>query len=87
MGDRLGRPQGAASSIRPKRAGSGKERAGGRGRGRGEGEEEGEGEGEEAEAEAEASWPLPLSLPLFHLLVKVVIFLCCGVNLSLDGVV
>ena len=53
----------------------------------GKGKGEGEGEGEEAEAEAEASWPLPLSLPLFHLLVKVVIFLCCGVNLSLDGVV
>ena len=64
MGDRLGRPQGAASSADQ------------RGKGKEEEEEEegeggggGEGEGEEAEEEAEAIWPpasssaSPLKLP------------------------
>ena len=68
MGDRLGRPQGAASSA--DQAGKGQ-----RGKGKEEEEEEGEGggrgegEGEEAEEEAEAIWPpasssaSPLKLP------------------------
>ena len=66
MGDRLGRPQGAASSA--DQAGKGQ-----RGKGKEEEEEEGkgggEGEGEEAEEGAEAIWPpasssaSPLKLP------------------------
>ena len=66
MGDRLGRPQGAASAA--DQTGEGL-----RGKGKEEEEEEGEGggggEGEEAEAEAEAIWPpasssaSPLKLP------------------------
>ena len=68
-GDRLGRPQGAASSA--DQTGEGQ-----RGKGKEEEEEEegeggggGEGEGEEAEEEAEAIWPpasssaSPLKLP------------------------
>ena len=67
MGDRLGRPQGAASSA--DRAGEGQRGKGKEEEEEGEGGGGGEGEGEEAEEEAEAIWPpasssaSPLKLP------------------------